>query len=148
MLHTRPNESREEYISKTATRTISSIDLVPIEKTTSQKGLGESADELQNFRDTNINRYCEILTCIEDLILDHILHDHNGVPEISRLSQLVPSIGTFFTPLPLKDTFLDINMKKGIAGRRYVPPSFNDVRYILNFAQVTAISRILKLITL
>jgi IMP and pyridine-specific 5'-nucleotidase len=43
---------------------------------------------------------------------------------------------------------LEINKKKSIAGRRYVPPSFNDIRYVLNFAQVTAISRILKLITL
>lgn len=75
----------------------SSFNLVPIDKTTSHKSQSEVRDEEIGYvRDANINRYCEILTCIEDLILEHILHDHSGVPEISRLSQLVPSIGTFF----------------------------------------------------
>jgi IMP and pyridine-specific 5'-nucleotidase len=102
VLHTRPNASREQYISKTDSMNKSSLNLVPIEKTTSRKSSTEAIEEeFQFVRDTNINRYCEILACIEDLILDHILHDHNGVPEISRLSQLVPSIGSFFVRIPL-----------------------------------------------
>ena len=66
---------------------------------------------------------------------------------MSRLSQLVPSIGHFFTPLPLQESFLLNDKKRSLSGRRQVPPSFNDVRYILNTAQVKAIAPTLKMIT-
>ncbi|KAL2913971.1 IMP 5'-nucleotidase [Polyrhizophydium stewartii] len=112
----------------------------------------------------SVARYLEVLGCIEDLIQDHILHSDNGsratsysvlmearpdsgVPELSRLSSLVPSIGRFFTSLPLRTAFLEQNAARSIAGRRSVPPSFNDIRHILNFAQIRAIAPTLKLIT-
>lgn len=96
-----------------------------------------------------MNRYLEIFGCIEDLINDHMLHTRNDLPELSRLSTLVPNIGAFFTSLPLKATFLALEKShvRSIAGRRLVPPSFNDVRHILNFAQVNAIANTLKFIT-
>ncbi|KAJ3037626.1 IMP 5'-nucleotidase [Rhizophlyctis rosea] len=97
--------------------------------------------------DRNVERFCEILVCVEDLIVDHMLHETNDLAELSRLSTLVPSIGRFFTPLPLKDAFLRQNAKRSIAARRFVPPSFNDVRHILNEAQVAAIAPSLRLIT-
>ncbi|KAJ3213816.1 IMP 5'-nucleotidase [Dinochytrium kinnereticum] len=97
--------------------------------------------------DLNIKRYCEVLECIEGLVLDHILHQNTGLPELSRLSQLVPSIGRFFTALPLVESFLLLNKKRSISSRRFVPPSFNDIRHILNTAQVTAIAPTLRLIT-
>lgn len=107
-------------------------------------------------------RYAEILLCIENLILDHIYHQNAGnywdsglfeywlagTPELSRLTQLVPSIGRFFTPLPLRDSFLLNDKKRSISGRQHVAPSFNDIRHILNTAQVMAIAPSLKLITL
>ncbi|KAJ3046629.1 IMP 5'-nucleotidase [Rhizophlyctis rosea] len=99
------------------------------------------------IRDRNVERFCEILGCVEDLIRDHMLHDLNDLSELSRLSTLVPSIGRFFTPLPLRESFLRQNSKRSIAARRFVPPSFNDVRHILNEAQVAAIAPSLKLIT-
>ncbi|KAJ3298727.1 IMP 5'-nucleotidase [Borealophlyctis nickersoniae] len=99
-------------------------------------------------KDRNVQRYCEILMCVEDLIVDAILHQQKDLPELSRLSTLVPTIGRFFTPLPLKDAFLIQNAKRSIAARRFVPPSFNDIRHILNAAQVMAIAPTLKLITL
>ena len=131
--------------------------LVPLDKILSMPSLGNflkdadletSASERSAIRDVNVSRYCEILGCIEDLILDHILHDHSGLPGISRLSHLVPSIGKFFSPLPLKDTFMRLDAKRSLAARRFVPPSFNDIRHLLNAAQVTAISKIIKLVTL
>ncbi|KAJ1562739.1 IMP 5'-nucleotidase [Cladochytrium tenue] len=97
--------------------------------------------------DANVARYCEVLECIEALIMDHMAHQSSGLPELSRLTQLVPSVGTFFTPLPLRDSFLEINKKRSIAGRRNVPPSFNDIRHLLNLSQVTAIASTLELIT-
>lgn len=38
----------------------------------------------------------------------------------SRLKQLVPSIGTFYTRLPLRKAFEAYNLKYGITKRRYV----------------------------
>ena len=41
-----------------------------------------------------------------------------------------------------------VNAKRSISARKFVPPSFNDIRHLLNSAQITAISKIVKLITL
>lgn len=54
----------------------------------------------------------------------------------SRLNQLVPTIGKFFTELPLEKAFLWEDAERGISERRMVAPSFNDVRRILNTAQI------------
>jgi IMP and pyridine-specific 5'-nucleotidase len=96
---------------------------------------------------SHLDRYLEILGCVEDLILDHRNQFEQGTSDLSRLSQLVPSIGHFFTSLPLKDAFLYINAKRSMVARRMVAPSFNDVRHLLNYAQVSAIAPTLKLIT-
>jgi IMP and pyridine-specific 5'-nucleotidase len=52
------------------------------------------------------------------------------------LQLLVPSIGTFFTRLPLAAAFKYQDQKRFISSRRFVPPSFNDIRLVLNTAQV------------
>jgi IMP and pyridine-specific 5'-nucleotidase len=98
-------------------------------------------------KDQNLERYCEVLDCVEQLIIDHLLHQNSGLPELSRLSQLVPTIGRFFTPLPLRQAFVRNDKIRSIASRRFVPPSFNDIRQILNTAQVMAIAGELNLIT-
>ncbi|CAI2163008.1 14539_t:CDS:10 [Funneliformis geosporum] len=97
--------------------------------------------------DANVARYCDILSSIEDLIKEHIRKQAKGVPDQSRLKRLVPSISTFHTQLPLRESFLLANTKHSIAARRFVPPSFNDIRRILNTAQNIAIAPKLKLIT-
>ncbi|CAB4397613.1 unnamed protein product [Rhizophagus irregularis] len=97
--------------------------------------------------DANVARYCDILSSIEELINEHIRKQAKGVPDQSRLKRLVPSISTFHTQLPLRESFLSANAKHSIAARRFVPPSFNDIRRILNTAQITAIAPKLKLIT-
>lgn len=48
----------------------------------------------------------------------------------------MPSVGTFFTPLLLEDAFRYQDNKRFISRRRFVPPSFNDVRLTLNTAQI------------
>ncbi|KAI8056059.1 IMP-specific 5-nucleotidase [Syncephalis plumigaleata] len=70
-----------------------------------------------------------------------------GLREHSRLYRIVPTIGTFFTSLPLRRAFLAQDAKHSIAARRFVPPSFNDIRRILNTAQLYAIAPELQLIT-
>lgn len=56
----------------------------------------------------------------------------------SRLKQLVPGTGTFYTRLPLRRAFEAYNAKYGITRRRYVCISFNEIRHILNLAQIIA----------
>jgi IMP and pyridine-specific 5'-nucleotidase len=52
----------------------------------------------------------------------------------------VPSIGTFFTRLPLADAFKYQDRQRFISSRRFVPPSFNDIRLILNTAQIMGLT--------
>ena len=52
---------------------------------------------------------------------------------------LVPSISAFFTPLPLEDAFRYQDSIRAISSRRFVAPSFNDIRLILNSAQLMAL---------
>lgn len=78
--------------------------------------------------DANLQRYLEIMKSVEAMIEEHRRKALKGVPEHSRLHRIVPSVATFFTSLPLEAAFLDANAKHSIAARRFVPPSFNDIR--------------------
>ncbi|KAI1433707.1 IMP-specific 5-nucleotidase [Xylaria sp. CBS 124048] len=62
----------------------------------------------------------------------------SGIP--SKLKLLVPPIGNFFTRLPLEAAFKFQDRKRFISSRRFVSPSFNDVRLILNSAQLMAVT--------
>ena len=55
-------------------------------------------------------------------------HQKNGTDARSKLRLLVPSVGSFFTPLFLEDAFLFQDDVRKISSRRFVPPSFNDIR--------------------
>jgi len=85
-------------------------------------------------------RYEEIFRDVEAMIDDHITHQKEGLQQQSKLKLLVPSIGNFFTRLPLAEAFKYQDGKRFISSRRFVPPSFNDVRLILNTAQIIGIS--------
>ena len=88
-------------------------------------------------------RYAEIMRDVEDLINDHIRHQRPGASAqtASKLRLLVPSVGTFFTPLPLQDAFRFQDRERYISSRRFVAPSFNDIRLILNTAQAMSLVR-------
>ncbi|TDZ31440.1 IMP-specific 5'-nucleotidase 1 [Colletotrichum spinosum] len=85
-------------------------------------------------------RYAEILSDVEHMIDDHFARQNepNNLP--SKLKMLVPSAGPFFTRLPLEAAFNHMDSKRYISSRRYVAPSFNDVRLILNSAQIMAVT--------
>ncbi|KAG0038093.1 IMP 5'-nucleotidase [Podila clonocystis] len=104
-------------------------------------------EEEKPMVDANLQRYLEIMKSVEVMIEEHRRKALKGVPEHSRLHRIVPSVASFFTPLPLEAAFLVANAKHSIAARRFVPPSFNDIRRILNTAQVMAIAPTLRLIT-
>lgn len=90
-------------------------------------------------------RYMEVFIDVEKLIdstryLDSFYDEESNTMSRSRLRQLVPSVGKFYTKLPLRDAFMIEDAKKHISRRRLVSPSFNDVRAILNTAQVLALT--------
>jgi hypothetical protein len=78
----------------------------------------------------------ETFSHFEDLIDEHRRMEHEHRP--SRLQQLVPTVGTFHTHLPLKRAFLAYNEKHKITKRRHICISFNELRHILNLAQIMA----------
>ncbi|GAB0133188.1 IMP 5'-nucleotidase [Epichloe bromicola] len=100
-------------------------------------------------------RYAEIMRDVELMIDDHILRQkqcqsqnqgQDGTmaglfsPVPSKLGMLVPTAGPFFTRLPLEAAFKYQDRKRYISSRRYVAPSFNDVRLVLNSAQTMAVT--------
>ena len=96
-------------------------------------------DVLSNMASTAHKRYAEIFRDVEDLINNHIEHQKNDFSHRSKLKLLVPGVGVFFTPLLLQRAFEFQDEQRRISSRRFVPPSFNDIRLILNSAQVLAL---------
>ena len=68
-------------------------------------------------------------------------HQKQGTSERSKLKFLVPSVGIFFTPLLLEEAFIYQDARRKISPRRFVAPSFNDIRLLLNSAQVMSLIR-------
>jgi IMP and pyridine-specific 5'-nucleotidase len=61
--------------------------------------------------------------------------------QMSRLRQLVPTIGSFHTSLPLAEAFEIYNEKHRLTKRKHIQISFNEIRHILNLAQVIALRK-------
>lgn len=67
---------------------------------------------------------------------------------MSRLADAVPSISVFHTPLHLLKAWEIYDAKYQISSRRYVQPSFNEVRHLLNLGQILAMrEQPLRLVT-
>eukprot|EP00123_Amoebidium_parasiticum_P018165 comp24121_c1_seq1/m.43736 comp24121_c1_seq1/g.43736 ORF comp24121_c1_seq1/g.43736 comp24121_c1_seq1/m.43736 type:complete len:537 (-) comp24121_c1_seq1:233-1843(-) len=91
--------------------------------------------------------YESVFETVAKLVDDHREWQNAGNPEQSRLFELVPTIGQFFTSLPLKQAFRTYDMIYHVSQREHVPPSFNDIRKILGIAQVHAVAKTLRLVT-
>ncbi|EEC47065.1 predicted protein, partial [Phaeodactylum tricornutum CCAP 1055/1] len=61
--------------------------------------------------------------------------------QVSRLQQLVPTIGMFHTHLPLRRAFEVYNEKHKLTKRQHIQISFNEIRHILNLAQIMALRK-------
>ncbi|KAH8816819.1 IMP-specific 5'-nucleotidase-like protein 1 [Xylogone sp. PMI_703] len=138
---------RVEYALKTHRRDqfiewIKGLLAVPFVLCSQPTGIFESrSNTVSQMAEVAHRRYAEIMQDIENMIDDHIEHQKVGLQGQSKLKLLVPSIGNFFTRLPLADAFRYQDRKRFISSRRFVPPSFNDVRLILNTAQVMGLIR-------
>ena len=56
----------------------------------------------------------------EVLIEEHRQMEAEGNPQPSRLRQLVPTMGVFHTPLPLRNAFLVYNEKHRLTKRKHI----------------------------
>ncbi|KAL2273167.1 hypothetical protein FJTKL_04907 [Diaporthe vaccinii] len=98
------------------------------------------APSLEHMAEESARRYAEICKDVEVMIDNHIGLQNDDSPLPSKLKLLVPTVGTFFTRLPLEAAFKFQDRKRYISSRRFVSPSFNDVRLILNSAQIMAVT--------
>mmetsp|Transcript_3945 Transcript_3945/g.11810 ORF Transcript_3945/g.11810 Transcript_3945/m.11810 type:complete len:405 (+) Transcript_3945:111-1325(+) len=94
-------------------------------------------------------QYVGVFKCIEELVEEHRRAggENSAVAPISRLKELVPQVGFFFTPLPLVEAFRRYDASVAMTSRKFVPPSFNDIRHMLNISQLLVLQRNLRLIT-
>lgn len=81
------------------------------------------------------------------LYFEELILEYREKRKTSRLFQYVPNLAPFFTPLPLSRAFEVYDDKYSISSRNFVAPSFNEMRHILNLAQIMAIGKTLKLIS-
>ena len=72
----------------------------------------------------------------EVLVDEHRKLEREGSQRPSRLKQLVPTVGTFHTHLPLRKAFEMYNDKHKLTKRKHIQISFNEIRHIMNLAQV------------
>ncbi len=69
--------------------------------------------------------------------LDKWIVEHRRDGSRSRLKRMVPTLGSFFTPLRLVEAFQEYDRFFALSRRTYVPPNFAELRHILNIAQVS-----------
>ena len=79
--------------------------------------------------------------------MEALFEEHWKSPTRSTLKMIVPSMGPTFTPLPMTKAFDMYNKKYAVTSRKFVGPTFNEVRHMLNLAQVLGIGPRLKLIS-
>lgn len=79
--------------------------------------------------------------------MERWVREHFEDPRRSTLKRLVPSVGRFYTALPLVQALRQYDQFSSLSRRKYVPPNFAEVRHVLNIAQVHAVAEKLTLIT-
>jgi hypothetical protein len=79
--------------------------------------------------------------------MERWIKEHQDQPRGSTLSQLIPSIGEFWTVLNLREALEEYDNFSHISQRRYVAPNFAEIRHILNISQVHASAEHLQLVT-
>ncbi|BDA49790.1 IMP-specific 5'-nucleotidase 1 [Coccomyxa sp. Obi] len=79
--------------------------------------------------------------------LERWIKEHRQDPKRSRLKRMVPSVGSFFTPLKLVEAFNEYDEFFALSRRRYISPNFAEMRHVLNIAQVHSSAKGLRLVT-
>ncbi|CEJ91404.1 Putative IMP-specific 5'-nucleotidase 1 [[Torrubiella] hemipterigena] len=136
---------RVEYALKTHRRDqfiewVKALLAVPFVLYSQPAGVVSDDESLEQAAAEAHRRYAEIMRDVENMIDDHMARQSLPSPLPSKLGMLVPTAGPFFTRLPLEAAFKYQDRKRHISSRRYVAPSFNDVRLVLNSAQIMAVN--------
>ncbi|KAJ0409276.1 hypothetical protein P43SY_006773 [Pythium insidiosum] len=84
----------------------------------------------------------EVFQVVQDMITEHVAN-----PEGSRLKKYLPNVKKIFMPLDLVRAVKEYDARKHLLARKRVPPTFKEVRHILNLSVVNAIAGHLKLVT-
>ncbi len=98
----------------------------------------------------SVESYITTMEYIEELVREHREWTDSSRAlrrKTSRLKTLVPTVDVFHTELHLKDAFTKYNNKYAITSRKHVPPTFNEIRHVLNLSQLLAIGDDLKFIS-
>ena len=82
------------------------------------------------------------------LLESHAAATLAGSPSSSELSALVPSIGAVWLPLDFDRALTTVDARARLRARRFVPPSFAEVRRVVNEATVVAAAPSVSLLTL
>lgn len=91
----------------------------------------------------SMESYLDTMTYFEELVEEH----RRGDGATSRLRKFVPTVGLFHTALPMRAAFEQYDRKYAVSSRRHVSPSFNEIRHMLNIAQILAIGTKLSFIS-
>ena len=83
---------------------------------------------------------------VGELLVEH--HACGSSPSTSRLHALCPSVGRVFVPLDVPGALREYDRGTAITRRRFVVPSFREVREVLNLAVTHAVAPIVRLVTL
>ncbi|ETV91144.1 hypothetical protein H310_14156 [Aphanomyces invadans] len=84
----------------------------------------------------------EVFALVEDMINEHV-----ASPQGSRLKKYIPKVKRMFMRINLMDAVHAYDAVTHFSRRKRVPPTFKDVRHILNLATIRAIAPTLKLVT-
>lgn len=84
----------------------------------------------------------EVFQLVQEMIAEHVVD-----PENSRLKKMLPTVKKIFLPLDLVRALTEYDAHKHLLARKRVPPTFKEVRHILNLSTVNAIASKLKLVT-
>ena len=88
--------------------------------------------------------YVTTMKYMEGLIKEH---KERAPGTTSKLQTLCPSVGTFHTELHLVEAFHMYDSKYSITARKHIPPTFHEIRHMLNLAQLLAINVDLKMVS-
>lgn len=81
-------------------------------------------------------------------VLQRLLDEHHKNGDASELKRVLPALGRIFTRLDVVGALKEYDAGSGICARRFVPPTFRELREVINLATVNGMAPHLRLVTL
>jgi IMP and pyridine-specific 5'-nucleotidase len=87
----------------------------------------------------------EAFEAVQSLLDEHY---KDGIHRSVRLHRLCPNMGRLFSSLNLVEALQEYDIGVRITKRKFVPPSFKEIRQVINIATVRAVASSIRLLTL